>query len=112
MSEPAASERVVLVTVALGSMLVLLNSTMIAVALPRLVDAFDTSLGSVSWLVTSYLIAMASLQPVAGSSETAWAPAARARWARLVAAASAAAAVAPILEVFIPSVSCRRSPAR
>jgi MFS family permease len=30
------------------------------------VDAFDTSLGSVSWLATSYLIAMASLQPVAG----------------------------------------------
>jgi hypothetical protein len=43
---------VVLVTVALGSMLVPLNSTMIAVALPRLVDAFDPSLGSVSWLVT------------------------------------------------------------
>jgi MFS family permease len=62
-SEPAASERVVLVTVALGWMLVLLNSTMVAVALPRLVDAFDTSLGSVSWPVTSYLIAMASLAP-------------------------------------------------
>jgi hypothetical protein len=43
---------VVLVTVALGSMLVPLNSTMIAVALPRLVDGFDPSLGSVSWLVT------------------------------------------------------------
>jgi hypothetical protein len=42
-SEPAASERAVLVTVALGSMLVPLNSTMIAVALPRLVDEFDTS---------------------------------------------------------------------
>ena len=53
-------------------MLVLRTSTTIAVALPRLADALDTSLGSVSWLVTSYLIAMASLQPVAGSSETAW----------------------------------------
>jgi MFS family permease len=67
MSEPAATERAVLVTVALGSMLVSLNSTMIAVALPRVEDAFDTSLGAVSWLVTSYLIVMAWLQPVAGS---------------------------------------------
>jgi hypothetical protein len=33
-SEPAASERAVLVTVALGWMLAPLNSTMIAVALP------------------------------------------------------------------------------
>jgi MFS family permease len=50
-------------------MLVPLNSTMIAVALPRLVEAFDPSLGSVSWLVTSYLMAMASLQPMAGKLE-------------------------------------------
>lgn len=47
-------------------MLVPLNSTMIAVALPRLMEAFDVPLASVGWLVTAYLIAMASLQPIAG----------------------------------------------
>ncbi len=56
----------VLVTVALGTMLAPLNSTMIAVALPRVVDAFDTTVASAAWLVTGYLVAMASLQPIAG----------------------------------------------
>ena len=65
-AEPAGGERAVLATVALAALLVPLNSTMIAVALPRLVDDLGTSLTSASWLVTSYLIAMAALQPVAG----------------------------------------------
>jgi MFS family permease len=53
-------------TVAIGIMLVPLNSTMIAVALPTLIDDLDASVSSVSWLVTSYLVAMAVLQPVGG----------------------------------------------
>ncbi|HEU0336291.1 MAG TPA: MFS transporter [Gaiellaceae bacterium] len=57
----------IVLTVVLGTMLVPLNSTMIAVAVPELIDAFDASLGSVGWLVTGYLIAMASLQPVGGN---------------------------------------------
>ncbi len=56
----------VLVTVALGTMLAPLNSTMIAVALPRIVDAFGTTVASAAWLVTGYLVAMATLQPIAG----------------------------------------------
>jgi len=59
-------ERPVVVTVALGTMLAPLNSTMIAVALPAIMDEFSVGLGSAGWLVTAYLIAMASLQPVAG----------------------------------------------
>ena len=58
--------REVLFTIVLGAMLVPLNSTMIAVALPRLIADFGSDLSSVGWLVTGYLIAMASLQPVAG----------------------------------------------
>jgi MFS family permease len=57
----------IILTVVLGTMLVPLNSTMIAVALPHLIEDFDTQLTSVGWLVTGYLIAMASLQPVAGN---------------------------------------------
>ena len=55
-----------LLTAALGTMLMPLNSTMIAVALPDVVDDLDVSLGSTAWLVSGYLIAQASLQPLAG----------------------------------------------
>ena len=55
-----------LVTAALGTMLMPLNSTMVAVALPDVIEDFDVSLASTAWLVTGYLIAQASLQPLAG----------------------------------------------
>jgi MFS family permease len=55
-----------LVTVALGAVLAPLNSTMIAVALPAITDDLQAGAAATSWLVTAYLIAMASLQPVAG----------------------------------------------
>jgi MFS family permease len=57
----------VLVPVALGTMLAPLNSTMIAVALPKLLEDFDRSLAWGSWIVTSYLVAMAAVQPLGGS---------------------------------------------
>jgi MFS family permease len=60
------AERPVVLTVALGAMLAPLNSTMIAVALPEVMDEFKVGLESAGWLVTAYLIAMASFQPVAG----------------------------------------------
>jgi EmrB/QacA subfamily drug resistance transporter len=48
-------------------MLAPLNSTMIAVAMPQVMDEFAVGFRSTGWLVTAYLIAMASLQPVAGN---------------------------------------------
>src|SRR5215204_7086024 len=57
----------VLVPVALGTMLAPLNSTMIAVALPELLRDFEHSLTWGSWIVTSYLVAMAAVQPLGGS---------------------------------------------
>lgn len=62
----ASRERAVLVTAALGTMLMPLNSTMIAVALPDIVDDLGVSIGATAWLVSGYLIAQASLQPLAG----------------------------------------------
>lgn len=56
----------VLVTMALATMMAPLNSTMIAVALPHLVDSLDTTFANAAWLVTGYLVAMAALQPIAG----------------------------------------------
>ncbi len=52
--------------VALGNLLVPLNSTMIVVALPLIARDLAIDRTASAWLVTSYLIAMASLQPVAG----------------------------------------------
>lgn len=60
------AERGVLAAVALGAILAPLNSTMIAVALPRIVDDFDTTVGTAGWLVTAYLLALAVVQPLAG----------------------------------------------
>ncbi len=60
------SVRLVTVTVALGTVLAPLNSTMIAVALPGIMDDFGTGVASATWLITGYLIIMASLQPVTG----------------------------------------------
>ena len=61
-----ASERVVLATVALGTMLAPLNSTMIAVALPRIMADLGIGVGRAGVLVTAYLIAMAAVQPLGG----------------------------------------------
>ena len=54
------------IAVALGTMLAPLNSTMIAVAMPGIIDQFDSNIGTASWLVTAYLISMAALQPLGG----------------------------------------------
>ena len=39
---------------------------MVAVAMPRIIDEFDTSLETAGWLVAGYLIVLAELQPVTG----------------------------------------------
>jgi EmrB/QacA subfamily drug resistance transporter len=53
-------------SVAFGNLLVPLNSTMIVVALPQVARDLRVDVGATSWVVTSYLIAMAALQPIAG----------------------------------------------
>jgi EmrB/QacA subfamily drug resistance transporter len=60
------TERLVVAAIAIGTMLAPLNSTMIAVALPQIIRDFDVRVSTAGWLVTAYLIVMASLQPVAG----------------------------------------------
>jgi EmrB/QacA subfamily drug resistance transporter len=57
----------VLAPVALGTMLAPLNSTMIAVAIPSLLEDFDRSLAWGAWIVISYLVAMAAVQPIGGA---------------------------------------------
>jgi len=54
------------VAVALGACLAPLNSTMLLVALPEILDDFSADLSAGGWLITSYLIAVAALQTPAG----------------------------------------------
>src|SRR3712207_9398489 len=61
-SDRRTAERTILVTVVLGAMLAPLNSTMITVALPTLLGDFGRSLVWGSWIVASYLVAMAAFQ--------------------------------------------------
>jgi MFS family permease len=60
------SERAVLLTAALAVMLLPLNSTMIAVAIPDIARDPAGDPRSATWLVSGYLIAMATLLPIAG----------------------------------------------
>ncbi|HZU11465.1 MAG TPA: MFS transporter [Chloroflexota bacterium] len=69
---PALTEWALIVAVSLCSMLAPLNSTMIVVALPRIVRDFGATLGAGGWLITLYLIAMASVQPLAGKLGDRW----------------------------------------
>lgn len=59
-------ELAVLFTVGLGGMLIPLNSTMVAVAIPNISSQLNSSVTQSGWLVTAYLITMASFQPIAG----------------------------------------------
>ena len=59
-------ERATLLAVALGGILAPLNSTMLAVALPAIVEDFGADIATAGWLMTGYLLALAVVQPVAG----------------------------------------------
>jgi EmrB/QacA subfamily drug resistance transporter len=65
-SAELARERAILFTVGFGGMLVPLNSTMIAVAIPNITAQLDASVGQTGWLVTAYLITMAAVPPITG----------------------------------------------
>ncbi len=62
----ATNQRLLLTAIAAGTTLAPLNSTMIAVVLPDIQGAFDTSVTATAWLVTIYLITMAVGQPIGG----------------------------------------------
>ncbi|HET7034472.1 MAG TPA: MFS transporter, partial [Thermomicrobiaceae bacterium] len=67
MDSAPTSQRTVIGAAALSAMLAPLNSTMIVVALPALLHQFDRSLAWGSWIIISYLVAMATVQPLSGS---------------------------------------------
>jgi len=65
-SASSSSRAAVLAAVALSGTLLPLNSTMLAVALPDIASGTGGGVAAASWLVTSYVVAMAALGPFAG----------------------------------------------
>ncbi len=63
----ATSWSIALLGLASGTVLIPLNSTMLAIALPRIMTEFRVGAGTVSWLVTLYLITVALVMPISGS---------------------------------------------
>src|SRR5438876_2116966 len=54
------------VVVVLGSIMTILDATIVNVALPTLGREFGTSISTIQWVPTSYLLAFASVIPLAG----------------------------------------------
>ncbi len=63
---PPQAWGIALLGVASGSILIPLNSTMLAVALPGIMIEFGVGAGTVSWLVTLYLATVALVLPSSG----------------------------------------------
>lgn len=64
--EGEGDSRLVLAAICAAGFLAPLNSSMLAVALPDIRGAFGVGVGAATWLVSSYLIAVAVSQPVGG----------------------------------------------
>ena len=99
---PAPSDKAVLAAAALSGTLLPLNSTMLAVALPDIASGVGGGLAASSWLVMSYVVAMAALGPFAGRLGDRLGRRRVLLWGLFAfAAASAAAGLAPSLELLI-----------
>ena len=98
----ASSDKAVLAAVALSGTLLPLNSTMLAVALPDIASGTGGGVAASSWLVTSYVVAMATLGPFAGRLGDRIGRRRVLLWGLFAfALSSAAAGLAPSLEVLI-----------
>ncbi|WP_306471765.1 MFS transporter [Bacillus pseudomycoides] len=56
----------VLLSVALGMFLVILDSTIMNVAVPKLMSAFNVSLSEIQWVITAYTLALSAVISLAG----------------------------------------------
>src|SRR5579883_3554003 len=52
--------------IALGLLMAVLDSTIVSVVLPQIATAFQTSMGTITWVATGYLLANAAIIPVVG----------------------------------------------
>ncbi|GAB2469338.1 MDR family MFS transporter [Xylanimonas ulmi] len=64
--------RKVIAVTTLGAFMVFLDSTVVNVALQTLTKEWDTSLSTIQWLVTAYLLAMTAVIPISGWFGARW----------------------------------------
>ncbi|MBE9914045.1 DHA2 family efflux MFS transporter permease subunit [Paenibacillus donghaensis] len=55
-----------LLAVVIGTFMVILDSTVVNVAIPTLVDNFDSTLHTIQWSVTAYTLSLSAVIPLAG----------------------------------------------
>ncbi|MGV9329663.1 DHA2 family efflux MFS transporter permease subunit [Streptosporangium sandarakinum] len=60
------------IVLASGGLMAVLDATIVAVALPRLMVAFGTSLTAVQWIITAYTLAMVATMPLAAGLAARW----------------------------------------
>ena len=65
-AQTAARDRLVINLLLVATFVVILNETLMAVALPRLMHDLDVSAGAVQWLTTAFLLTMSVVIPVTG----------------------------------------------
>ena len=63
-SRLSASSRRVASVLALGGLLVILDTTVTVIAIPRLIHVFDTDLLTVQWVTNAYVLALVAVIPV------------------------------------------------
>ncbi|MBF9034992.1 DHA2 family efflux MFS transporter permease subunit [Rhodobacterales bacterium HKCCE2091] len=64
--DEAARNRLVIGLLLVSGFTVILNETIMGVALPRLMVAFDVTAGAAQWLTTAFLLTMAVVIPITG----------------------------------------------
>lgn len=64
--------KILLFTLLMGTILVPINSTMISIGLGSMAQSLHVSIGDITWLVTVYLLVMASVQPLSGKLNDMW----------------------------------------
>lgn len=65
-TQMAPGSKLVLVILVVSTFVVILNETIMSVALPRLMTALDVTASSAQWLTTGFLLTMAVVIPVSG----------------------------------------------
>lgn len=103
--EAVAVPRRYVAVIALGTLLNPLNSSMIAVALVGLEDAFDVGFGTASWLVSGFYLAACVGQPLMGRIADRFGP--RRVYVTGLAIVCVAGALAPLSPGFGALLACR-----
>ena len=65
-SSQASGDRLVIITLLVATFVVILNETIMGVALPRLMVELDVAASTVQWLTTAYMLTMAVVIPTTG----------------------------------------------